>query len=71
MRSPTLESGSLYVTWTELHERIARAFDELRMADSAATHYRYVVNALQRSDAEAKPRHEFASRRLAELGAKR
>ena len=71
LRSPTLESGSLYVTWTELHELIARAYDDLRMADSAATHYRHVVRALERSDAEAKPRYEAASRRLAALGAKR
>ena len=71
LRSPTLESGSLYVTWTDLHEQIARAFDDLRMADSAATHYRYVAKALERSDDGAKARYEAASRRLTELGAKR
>lgn len=71
LNSPTLESGSLYVTWTDLHEQIARAFDDLRMTDSAATHYRYVAKALERSDDGAKPRYEAASRRLAAMDGQR
>jgi tetratricopeptide (TPR) repeat protein len=71
LRSPTLENRSVYVTRTELHELIARAFDDLGMADSAAVHYRHVVRAFERSDPEAKPRYDAASRRLAALGAKR
>jgi DNA-binding SARP family transcriptional activator/TolB-like protein len=67
LRSGTLESGSLYVTRTELHELIARAFDDLGKADSAAMHYQYVVKALAKSDPEARPRYDAAAARLAAL----
>ena len=67
LRTPTLESGSLYVTRTDLHERIARAFDQLGAVDSAAAHYQRVVNAFARSDAESRPRYDAASARLAAL----
>lgn len=67
LRSPTMESGSLYVTRTELHELIAGAYDQLGMADSAATHYQRFVSAFARSDAESRPRYDAASARLAAL----
>jgi tetratricopeptide (TPR) repeat protein len=68
LRSGSLEGASLYVTQTELHELIARAFDQLGAADSAAVHHRYVASALDRSDAEARPRYTAAVQRLAALG---
>lgn len=68
LRSGTLENTSLYVTRTELHEVIARAFDALGNADSAAVHYRYVAAALERSDPGARPRYDAAVTRLNALG---
>jgi DNA-binding SARP family transcriptional activator len=68
LRSGSLESGSLYVTHTELHELSARAFDQLGKADSAAVHYRYVASALEKTDLEARSRHTAAVQRLAALG---
>ncbi|MDF2775448.1 MAG: transcriptional activator protein [Geminicoccaceae bacterium] len=68
LRYTSLESGSLYVTHTELHELLARAFDELGQADSAAVHYRYVASALEKSDSQARPRHAAALQRLVTLG---
>jgi DNA-binding SARP family transcriptional activator len=68
LRSASLESGSLYVTQTELHEMTARAFEQLGRADSAAVHYRYVASALEKSDAEGRTRHAVAVQRLAALG---
>ena len=71
LRGGSLESGNLYVTHTELHELLARAYDQLGKADSAAVHYRYVVAALAKSDPQARPRYEAAAGRLAALGARR
>ena len=40
-----IDAANLYVTRTELHELLARAFDAAGERDSAAVHYRAVVNA--------------------------
>ena len=68
LRSGSIESGSLYVTQTELRELSARAFDQLGKADSAAANYRYVVSALEKSDPEARARYTAAMQRVAALG---
>lgn len=45
-----LESSNLYVTHTELHELLGRAFEAAGMRDSAAVQYRWVANAWQSGD---------------------
>ena len=45
-----LDGSSLYMSRTELHELLAQAFDQAGMRDSAAVHYRAVVNAWVRAD---------------------
>ena len=67
LRSPTMESGSLYVTRTELHELLARAYDRLGKPDSAAVHYERVVRALANADAETRPAYDAAVARLSAL----
>src|SRR2546425_22921 len=62
-----LDASNLYVTHTELHEMLARAFDAAGERDSATTHYRWVVAAWRNADAEFQPRRELAQRRLAQL----
>ncbi len=41
---------NLYMTRTDLHELLAQAFDRLGMRDSAAVHYRAVLNAWEHAD---------------------
>ena len=67
LRGP-LEASNLYVTHTELHELLARACDEAGQLDSAAVHYRWVVNAWRGADPQLRLRREAARRRLAALG---
>jgi DNA-binding SARP family transcriptional activator/TolB-like protein len=64
----SLEASNLYVTHTELHELLARAYDEAGQPDSAAAHYRWVVNAWRGADPQFRPRREVARRRLVALG---
>ncbi len=66
LRGP-LDASNLYVTHTDLHEMLARAFDAAGEADSARTHYRWVVGAWRRADPEFRPRLDAATRRLAQL----
>jgi DNA-binding SARP family transcriptional activator len=46
-----IDGSNLYITRTELHELLGRAFDRLQMIDSAAVHYRAAVRAWARADA--------------------
>jgi tetratricopeptide (TPR) repeat protein len=62
-----LEAGNLYVTRTELHELLANVFDRLNQPDSAAVHYRAVVNAWFRADPQFTPRLRAAQQRLGAL----
>ena len=62
-----LDASNLYVTHTELHEMLARAFDAAGERDSAMTHYRWVVAAWRNADPEFRPRRELAQRRLTQL----
>jgi DNA-binding SARP family transcriptional activator/TolB-like protein len=64
LRGPTLESGSLWVTHTELHDLLARAYHATGMTDSARVHYQYVASALAGSDAGVRDRYEGAKRWL-------
>ncbi len=65
----SLESSNMYVAHTDLHELLARAFDQTNQRDSAALHYRWVVNAWQRADPVFRGRLVRAEARLAALTA--
>jgi DNA-binding SARP family transcriptional activator len=45
-----VDASNLYITRTDLHERLAEAFVSAGKPDSAAAHYRAVVKAWQRAD---------------------
>jgi len=45
-----LQSSNLYITRTELHEELARAFEAAGQRDSAVVHYRAVVDAWRHAD---------------------
>jgi tetratricopeptide (TPR) repeat protein len=45
-----IDASNLYITRTDLHELLADAFQATGQADSAAAHYRAVVNAWRRAD---------------------
>jgi tetratricopeptide (TPR) repeat protein len=51
-----LEASNLYVTHTELHALLARAFAAMRVTDSVAVHRAYVERALARADAMGRAR---------------
>jgi DNA-binding SARP family transcriptional activator len=60
-------STSPYVTWTEIHEQLARAWQAAGRADSAAYHTERVIRAWQHADPELRPRRAEAEMRLAAL----
>jgi tetratricopeptide (TPR) repeat protein len=63
----SLESSNGYITRTELHELMAEAFDALHQSDSAAAHYRWVVDAWRGADAPFMRRFQIARSRLSQL----
>lgn len=62
-----LDASNLYVTHSELHEILARAFDAAGQRDSAIAHYRWAVAAWRNADPEFRPRLDAATRRLMQL----
>lgn len=60
-----VDASNLYLSRTELHELLADAFDRAGQRDSAAVHYRAVVNAWQRADPMFHERRDRASGWLA------
>jgi len=66
LRGP-LQASNLYVTRTELHELLARAFELAGASDSAAVYYAHVADAWRRADAAFQPRRAAAAARLAAL----
>ncbi len=66
LRGP-LQASNLYVTRTELHALLARAFDAVGAADSAAVHYAHVADAWRDADAVFQPARAAAAARLAAL----
>jgi len=60
----SMESGSLYVTLTEVHELMAEAFDACGQPDSAVAHWRRVASAWRHADPQFKSRVDRALRRL-------
>jgi len=63
-----LEAGNFYVTQTELHLLLGRAFEAAGQPDSAAAHYRWVLNAWKRADPEFTARRDSVRARLTTLG---
>jgi DNA-binding SARP family transcriptional activator/predicted Zn-dependent protease len=59
-----IDGGNLYVTRTELHELLAQAFDATGNRDSAAYHYRAVINAWKSADPAYHARRTAAIARL-------
>lgn len=62
LRAP-LEAGGLYLTRTELEERLAQAFEVAGWQDSARVHYASVAAAWRRADPAFKARLEVARQR--------
>ncbi|MDQ2890657.1 MAG: hypothetical protein M3R65_08935 [Gemmatimonadota bacterium] len=62
-----VDASNLYVTRTDLHEVLARAFQMNAQPDSAAAHYLAVATALSHADPEIAPRRADAVAQLGEL----
>jgi tetratricopeptide (TPR) repeat protein len=62
-----LEAAAFYLTRTEVHELLGRAFEAAGQADSARAHYRRVLHAWKDADPEFRARREAVRRRLAAL----
>jgi DNA-binding SARP family transcriptional activator/TolB-like protein len=54
------DGSNLYVSRTELHELLARAFEASGRRDSAAVHFRMVESAWRRADPALAPRYQAA-----------
>jgi DNA-binding SARP family transcriptional activator len=67
----SFEGGNLYVTRTDLQERLAEAWDAAGGRDSAAVHYRQVVQAWEKADSLLIPRRAAAARALTRLTSSR
>jgi tetratricopeptide (TPR) repeat protein len=63
-----LEGGNLYITLPELEGRLAQAWEAAGKKDSAAVHYRRVVQAWQRADPDVGVRRAVAEQALQRLG---
>jgi len=63
----SLDGSNLYVTRTELHELLARAFEAAGRRDSAIAHYRRVADAWRGGDPAFRTRAETARRKLRAL----
>jgi tetratricopeptide (TPR) repeat protein len=59
------DASNLYISRTELHYQLAEAFDRAGMTDSAAVHYRAVIRAWHRADAQFHDRRGRAAGWLA------
>ena len=65
----SLEASNFYLTHTELHELLARAYDALGERDSACVHYDWVSRAWENADAPFRARGAAARQRAATLRA--
>jgi len=66
LRGP-IQSSNLYVTQTEIHEMLAKAFETAGAPDSARVHYRRVAAAWRDSDARFRERAQTALRKSGSL----
>ena len=60
----SVEASGSYVSRTELHERLAGAWEAAGGTDSAAFHWRHAARAWERADVELRPRVERARARV-------
>jgi tetratricopeptide (TPR) repeat protein len=63
-----LEASNLYVTRTELHELLGRAWEAVGQPDSAAAHYQRVLQGWRNADPEFHARRDAARGRLIAMG---
>ena len=63
----SVESSNLYVTVTELHETLARAWDAAGRPDSAVAHYEFVARGWERADPPLARRAAEARARVSAL----
>jgi tetratricopeptide (TPR) repeat protein len=63
----SMQASNSYITYSEIHELLAQAFDAAGRSDSAATHYAYVVRAWPAADPDFRARFLAARERLAAL----
>jgi tetratricopeptide (TPR) repeat protein len=63
-----LDASNLYITYPELHEVMALAWDAAGNSDSARVHWSAVASAWLQADPGFRARHERALRRLRALG---
>ncbi|MGH7673009.1 MAG: tetratricopeptide repeat protein, partial [Gemmatimonadales bacterium] len=66
-----VEVGGMYVTKTELHALLARAFEAAGQPDSAAAHYRWVLNAWKNADPIFHARRDSVRARMEALTGRR
>ncbi|HSM59950.1 MAG TPA: tetratricopeptide repeat protein, partial [Longimicrobiales bacterium] len=64
----SLEAAAFYLTYTELHALLGRAFEATGQADSARAHYRRVLDAWKDADPAFHARRDTVRLRLAALG---
>ncbi|MCC7134074.1 MAG: hypothetical protein IT352_15560 [Gemmatimonadales bacterium] len=62
------DGSNLYVTRTELHERLAEAFALLGQRDSALVHYRVVERSWRQADPQFAARYRAARRFISQQG---
>jgi tetratricopeptide (TPR) repeat protein len=62
-----LETTNLHIALTEVHERLAQAHEMAGAPDSAAAHWRWVVESWERADAPLTSRWTQAAARIAGL----
>jgi hypothetical protein len=67
----SLEASNFYLSHTEMHERLARAFDGIGQLDSARVHYEWVAAAWQHADPQFGERVAYARQRIAAIRAGR
>jgi DNA-binding SARP family transcriptional activator/Tfp pilus assembly protein PilF len=63
-----VDGGNLYITRTELHERLARAWEAAGRADSAGVHYDLVARHWEHPDPDLIGRRDAARANAARLG---
>lgn len=66
-----LDAGGLYLSRTELHELMAKAFVEANQPDSARPHFQMVVDAWTQADPVLQPRRAAAAEWLARNSGRR
>ena len=63
-----VEGSELYLTRTEIHDLLARAFEAAGQKDSAAAHYSIVERAWRNADPRLAARYHHSRSRLLALG---